>query len=179
MISQRISPRASLTALQRATPTLLRHSLSTTQTNPPTTKLTPQESHQILTAQRLNRPVAPHLSIYEPSQTWFGASAWTRITGCSLSGAAYVYLTGYLVAPLLGLHLGSAELAAGFAAWPFFAKGVVKFALAFPFTFHFFVGVKHLVYDLGVGFAKGTIRRGEMALWVASLAGGLFLAFGV
>lgn len=112
-------------------------------------------------------------------QTWFGASAWTRITGCTLSGAAYVYFASYLVAPLLGFHLESASLAAAFAGLPFLAKGAVKFALGFPFAFHFINGVKHLVYDLGKGFAKPTIKRGEIALWVSSIISGLYLAFGL
>lgn len=112
-------------------------------------------------------------------QTWFGASAWTRITGCTLSGAAYVYFITYLSAPLLGWHVESLSLASAFAGLPFLVKGGVKFALGFPFAFHFINGIKHLVYDAGVGFAKATIRNGEIALWVSSVLTGLFLAFGL
>lgn len=144
-----------------------------------TQKLSQEEGQQVLVNQRLNRPVAPHLGIYKMEQTWFGASAWTRITGCALSGAAYVYFTAYLASPLLGLHVESAALASGFAALPFVVKGAIKFALAFPFTFHFINGIKHLVYDLGIGFAKAQIKRGELALWVSSILGGGYLAFGL
>ncbi|KAM4066387.1 succinate dehydrogenase/Fumarate reductase transmembrane subunit [Hirsutella rhossiliensis] len=144
-----------------------------------TAKLSNDEGHQILANQRLNRPISPHLGIYKMEQTWFGASAWTRITGCALSGAAYAYFASYLVAPLLGLHLESASLAAAFAGLPFLAKGAVKFALGFPFAFHFINGIKHLVYDLGKGFSKPTIKRGEIALWVSSILSGLYLAFGL
>ncbi|RDA91806.1 hypothetical protein CP533_2837 [Ophiocordyceps camponoti-saundersi (nom. inval.)] len=144
-----------------------------------TTKVAPEQGQQILARQRLNRPVSPHLGIYKLEQTWFGASAWTRITGCTLSGAAYVYFASYLVAPLVGLHLESASLAAAFASWPLFAKGAVKFVLGFPFTFHFLNGIKHLVYDMGIGFAKSSIKQGEMLLWITSVLGGLALAFGI
>ena len=144
-----------------------------------TTRATPAEGNAILASQRLSRPVSPNLGIYKLEQTWFGASAWTRITGCALSGAAYVYFALYLAAPLLGWHVGSASLAAAFGAWPFLAKGAVKFALGFPFVFHFINGIKHLIYDFGIGFAKAQIVRGEIALWVSSVVGGLALAFGV
>ncbi|KAL7823733.1 hypothetical protein V8C26DRAFT_383670 [Trichoderma gracile] len=144
-----------------------------------TQKLSPEEGQQVLASQRLNRPVSPHLGIYKMEQTWFGASAWTRITGCTLSGAAYVYFTAYLVSPLLGFHVESAALASGFAALPFVLKGAVKFGLAFPFTFHFINGIKHLIYDLGAGFAKKDILLGEKLLWISSFIGGGYLAFGL
>ncbi|KAL7811701.1 hypothetical protein V8C44DRAFT_330086 [Trichoderma aethiopicum] len=144
-----------------------------------TQKLSPEEGQQVLASQRLNRPVSPHLGIYKMEQTWFGASAWTRITGCTLSGAAYVYFTAYLVSPLLGLHVESAALASGFAALPFVLKGAIKFGLAFPFTFHFINGIKHLIYDLGAGFQKKDILLGEKLLWISSFIGGGYLAFGL
>ncbi|KAL6833539.1 putative succinate dehydrogenase cytochrome b subunit [Trichoderma sp. SZMC 28015] len=141
---------------------------STSQARPVSTqKLSREEGQQVLVNQRLKRPVSPNLGIYGMEQTWFGASAWTRITGCVLSGAAYVYFTAYLASPLLGLYVESAALASGFATLPFIVKGAIKFALAFPFTFHFINGIKHLVYDL------------EAALWILSFIGGSYLAFGL
>src|SRR6266516_7958120 len=66
-----------------------------------TEKLTTTAAHDILAAQRLNRPVSPHLSIYRPQVTWY-ASALNRITGAVLSGGLYVFAAAYLVSPLLG-----------------------------------------------------------------------------
>jgi succinate dehydrogenase (ubiquinone) cytochrome b560 subunit len=144
-----------------------------------TVKATPTEGQEILAKQRLNRPISPHLGIYKLEQSWLGASAWTRITGCTLSGAAYVYFSAYLVAPLLGWHLESASLASAFAALPFAVKGLVKFGLGFPFVFHAINGVRHLVFDLGKGFQKQSIVKTELALWAASVLGGLYVAFGL
>ena len=123
--------------------------------------------------------MSPHLGIYKIEQTWLGHSAWTRITGCTLSGAAYVYFTAYLAAPLLGWHLETASVASAFAALPFAVKGGVKFALGFPFAFHFINGLRHLAFDLGKGFAKPTIKKAETALWISSILSGLYLAFGL
>jgi len=165
---------------QNIPPMVLASAMSTTQARPVSTqKLSNDEGRQLLVNQRLNRPVSPHLGIYKMEQTWFGASAWTRITGCTLSGVAYIYFASYLVSPLLGFHIESTALASGFAALPFVVKGAIKFTLAFPFTFHFINGIKHLVYDFGIGFAKTQIKKGEIALWVSSILGGGYLAFGL
>ncbi|KAK7413737.1 cytochrome b subunit of succinate dehydrogenase, Sdh3p [Neonectria punicea] len=150
--------------------------ISTTPSRP-IASLTPAEGQKILVNQRLNRPISPHLGIYKMEQTWFGSSAWTRITGCTLSGAMYVYMASYLVAPLAGLHLESASFAAAFGSLPFVVKGGIKFGLGFPFAYHFLSGLKHLTYDFGKGFAKPTIIQADRILWASSIVGGLILAF--
>lgn len=144
-----------------------------------TTKLSTAEGHEILVNQRKNRPVSPHLSIYKMEQTWFGASAWTRITGCTLSGAAYLYFATYLIAPLTGLHVESASLVSAFAAMPFALKGGIKLALGFPFAFHAINGVRHLSYDLVKGFSKKTIQTGERAIFASAILTAAYLAFGI
>ncbi|KAK1760167.1 hypothetical protein QBC47DRAFT_366576 [Echria macrotheca] len=153
-------------------------SSTTQQTRPVATQhLTPSEAQSILAKQRLQRPVSPHLDIYDKQQTWFGGSAWQRITGASFSGALYVFATAYLVAPLAGWHLESASLAAAMAGLPVAAKGGLKFLLAWPFVFHATNGVRHLLFDIGVGFKRRTIVQTGWYLWGASIVGGLYLAF--
>lgn len=144
-----------------------------------TAKLTPTEGNDILAKQRLNRPIAPHLGIYKLNQSWFGHSAWTRITGCTLSGAAYAYFASYLVAPLFGWHIESAALAESFANMPAVLNHGIKFLLGFPFSYHFINGMRHLIFDMGKGFDKATIVKTETVTWIASGLGGLFLAFGL
>ena len=70
-----------------------------------------------------------------------------RLTGIVLSGGFYIYGALYAVAPLLGWHVESAVLAAGFAAWPVALKFATKFAIAMPFTFYSFNGIRHLIWD--------------------------------
>lgn len=143
------------------------------------TRLTPTEGKDVLVQQRLQRPVSPHLGIYKRSQTWFSASAWTRITGCTLSGAAYAYFLTYLIAPLAGFHVESQSLVAAFTSMPFAVTGLIKLGLGFPFVFHFINGMRHLSYDLLKGFAKTQIRTSERTILATSLLTTLYLAFGL
>jgi succinate dehydrogenase (ubiquinone) cytochrome b560 subunit len=142
-----------------------------------TEKVSIADSNALLAAQRLKRPVSPHLTIYKVEQVWLGASIWTRFTGGAFAGALYVYSAAYLAAPLLGWHLESASIAAAFGALPFAVKGGLKFLVSWPFMFHLFNGVRHITYDVGMGFAKSQIKQYGWGIWGASLAAGLYLAF--
>jgi succinate dehydrogenase (ubiquinone) cytochrome b560 subunit len=137
--------------------------------------LTPSDSYQILVAQRKNRPTSPHLSIYRPQITWY-ASISHRFTGSVLSGGFYVFGAAYLVSPLFGWHLDSASLAAAFGSLPVLAKVGLKGLVAFPFTFHSFNGIRHLVWDLGKEFSnKAVIRSGWTVVGISAVSA-LYLA---
>lgn len=153
--------------------------LSTTPSRPAATmtKLSAEEGQKILVNQRLQRPISPHLGIYKLEQTWLGHSAWTRITGCTLSAGFYAYMGAYLIAPLLGWHFESASVAAAFSGLPLAVKGGFKLALGFPFAFHFWNGLRHLYFDLGKGFAKQSFIKAEKYLWAASFLSAFALAF--
>ena len=113
--------------------------------------------------------MSPHLTIYDKKQTWFSGSIWQRFTGGAMSGALYLYATAYLVAPLAGWHLESQSLVAAFAALPVAAKLGAKFVLAFPFTYHFFNGVRHIVFDFALGYQKKNIIKTGYFIWGASI----------
>ncbi|TKX26788.1 succinate dehydrogenase cytochrome B subunit [Elsinoe australis] len=117
-----------------------------------------QENDSVLARQRLNRPVAPHLTIYKPQVTWT-LSALNRITGSVLSGAFYIYGSLYLIAPAFGWQVGSAVMAASVAKWGMLAKGVVKFPLAFFFTFHSWNGIRHLMWDTASGITNNQVQK--------------------
>lgn len=128
-----------------------------------------------LANQRLKRPVSPHLSVYKVEQTWFGASAWTRITGAGLAAGFYGYSLLYLVAPLAGIHVESASIAAFVASLPLAVKGGLKFLIAWPFAFHSWNGVRHLIFDVGKGFSKKSIFYTGWGFWGLGLATALGL----
>jgi succinate dehydrogenase (ubiquinone) cytochrome b560 subunit len=66
-----------------------------------------------------------------------------------LSVGIYAFGAAYLVSPLFGWHLESATVAASFGALPIFVKVLAKAGMAFPFTYHGFNGLRHLVWDTG------------------------------
>jgi len=137
--------------------------------------MTPSDSYQILVAQRKNRPTSPHLSIYRPQITWY-ASISHRLTGSILSGGFYVFGAAYLVSPLFGWHLDSASLAAAIGSLPVLEKVGLKGLVAFPFTFHSFNGIRHLVWDLGKEFSnKAVIRSGWTVVGISAVSA-LYLA---
>lgn len=130
---------------------------------------------EILIAQRKNRPTSPHLTIYKPQMSWI-PSMFNRITGATLSGGFYIFGAAYLVSPLLGWHLDSASMAAAFGAWPVFAKVAAKFAVAMPFTFHSFNGIRHLIWDTGRVFGnQQVINTGWVVVGVSTVSA-LYLA---
>ena len=131
---------------------------------------------EILAKQRLQRPVAPHLTIYKWQMTWI-PSALNRVTGVMLSGIFYLYGMGYLVAPALGIHLESAVVAASIAAWPLAAKLALKTTLALPFTFHSLNGLRHLTWDFGKAITNAKVRQTGYIVSIASVLSAFYLAF--
>ena len=136
----------------------------------------PTDPSRNLAQQRLNRPVAPHLSIYQPQITWIG-SATNRITGIAVAGGLYLFSTAYLVSPLFGWHLESASIAAAFGALPLLVKAGLKTIVALPFTYHSLNGVRHLVWDIGFGFTNQQVIKTGWTVVGLSVASALLLAF--
>ncbi|KAL6251591.1 cytochrome b subunit of succinate dehydrogenase, Sdh3p [Rhinocladiella similis] len=135
-----------------------------------TTSITPSAGEEILAAQRLHRPVSPHLSIYRPQITWY-MSMFHRITGATLSVGVYAFGAAYLIAPTLGWHLESATLAASFASLPIFAKISLKTLAAYPFTYHCWNGIRHLVWDTGSAMTnKQVIVTGWTTIGLAAVS---------
>ncbi|KAF3771079.1 cytochrome b560 subunit of succinate dehydrogenase [Cryphonectria parasitica EP155] len=165
------TPTASALLVQAQQPLQIRRTAATQ-------PMTPLDAQSLLAKQRLQRPVAPHLEIYDKKQTYLGSSIWQRFTGMFFTGSLYAYSIGYLVAPLAGWHLESASVAAAFAGLPLLVKGGVKVGLAWPFVYHLINGIKHLWNDsTAKGFRKATIKRTEYIVWGSSTVVALGLAF--
>merc|ERR1711890_181790 len=117
-----------------------------------TVKNTPESEIEILNAQRTNRPVSPHLTIYQPQLTWY-LSGLHRVTGVAMAGGFYA-------------------LTVAFAGLPIYAKIGAKAAAAFPFAFHFANGIRHLIWDFGKELTiKGVYRTGYTVLTISAIAG--------
>jgi succinate dehydrogenase (ubiquinone) cytochrome b560 subunit len=128
------------------------------------------EAVEILSKQRLNRPVSPHLTIYKPQITWYG-SALNRVTAIILSGSLYLFGFAYLAAPYTGWHLETQSMVAAVAAWPVAVKVGIKSFFAWPFFYHCINGFRHLAWDMGVGMKNAqVIRTGWTAVGLTAAA---------
>lgn len=140
-----------------------------------THKITSQSAHERLTAQRRNRPIAPHMTIYK-WQYVSSASALHRITGLLLSGSLYGLATAYLFVPALGLQFDWSDMVTAFGSLPTGVKAALKFGSSMPFTYHAFNGVKHLVWDSGHLLSKSQSGRASWAVLACSMSTSLGLA---
>lgn len=135
-----------------------------------------EATNKILAQQRLHRPVAPHLSIYQPQITWY-LSGLHRITGVVLSGGFYLFGALYLIAPALGWHLESAVLAAAFASWPVVLQFLSKFLVGWTFTFKCFNGTRHLIWDTASMITNPQVSKSGWFVVGASAVSALALCF--
>ena len=107
------------------------------------------------------RPLSPHLSIYRWPIT-MTLSILHRVTGLALS-AGFLVLTGWLAAAATG---GSSyESVAGLLGS--IPGRVLLVGMTFAFFFHLANGIRHLVWDLGLGFE---IRQANASSWAVIAA---------
>ena len=126
--------------------------------------MTENTAHDILASQRLNRPISPHLTIYQPQLTWY-LSSLNRVTGVTLSGSLYVFSIAYLA----GL-VDTASLVSGMASLPVALKVGLKGVAAFPFAFHSWNGIRHLVWDTASELSvKAVYRTGYTVLGLTTV----------
>lgn len=97
---------------------------------------------------RLNRPMSPHITIYQWSLPMM-MSITHRGTGIGLS--AGVSLFGLAALALPGDYASYLELIKSLSLGPALIYSA-KFAIAFPFMFHTWNGIRHLAWDLGKFF---------------------------
>ena len=161
---------------------------TTTQTQPtipspihnlPASTLTSTTNH-LLARQRLNRPVAPHLSIYRRQITSV-LSVLQRLTGLTLSAAFSLFPILYFSSAHLGLGLDlSAEaLATSFGSLPWIVKSAVKFGVAWIFTFHGLNSLRFLAWKFAMGVTNKEVAVTGWWVVVGSVAGAVGLAWSV
>lgn len=113
---------------------------------------------------RPDRPLSPHVGIYR-WQVSNSLSILHRVTGVGLA-AGLLCLVGWLIALASGpeAHAGMSRLLAS----PLGLLLLAAFSLAF--FYHLCNGVRHLAWDAGHGFERGTARRsGQLTVAVALL----------
>ncbi|KAA8903719.1 hypothetical protein DIURU_002231 [Diutina rugosa] len=132
---------------------------------------------KILTAQRANRPVSPHLKIYQPQLTWV-LSGLHRITGVALAGAFYALTCTYAATSILDIPFSAASVVSAFASLPVAVKVLTKAAGAYPFFYHGLNGIRHLIWDTAHELTKkGVYRTGYAVLALTGLLGTYYTFF--
>ncbi|PIC42501.1 hypothetical protein B9Z55_009558 [Caenorhabditis nigoni] len=102
----------------------------------------------------MKRPIAPHLTIYQPQLTWM-LSGFHRISGCVMAGTLLVGGLGFAVLPL-----DFTTFVEYIRGWnlPCAVTAVFKYIIAFPIIFHTLNGIRFLGFDL----AKGVDNIGQV-----------------
>lgn len=117
--------------------------------NVPVNIISDEQDLKQLNEKRNERPISPHLSIYQPQLTWY-SSMCHRITGGALGVGIYTAAIAYAAAPLAGFDALSTTSVVDFVhQFPEWAKYAVKAPFAAMFSFHFFNGLRHLSWDSG------------------------------
>ncbi|KIO31190.1 hypothetical protein M407DRAFT_241892 [Tulasnella calospora MUT 4182] len=125
---------------------------------------------KVLNSQRLKRPSSPHFTIYKPQMTWI-PHITNRIFGGALSGLLYVFSIAYLAGPSVGLPFDGASIVELVHSLPEWAKLSGKTLLAAPFAFHFWMGVRHLAWDvIKLTSVKQVTRTGYVAIAAAAVS---------
>ena len=109
------------------------------------------------------RPLAPHLQIYRWPIT-MGTSILHRITGVGLS-AGTLLLAWWLVAVSMGpdAYIQFSEIAAG---W--FGR-LVLFGFTLALVYHAMNGIRHLLWDAGIGLNLKSADSSGIAVYILSI----------
>lgn len=102
------------------------------------------------TTTKRERPISPHLSVYKPQITSI-MSITHRMTGIILLIGAFVFV-GYL--------FSVAGLQSCDCIGRFFETIIGKIAISVwiaAFYYHFFNGIRHMIWDTGRGFEKQSV----------------------
>jgi succinate dehydrogenase / fumarate reductase cytochrome b subunit len=107
------------------------------------------------------RPLSPHLSIYRFGYT-MALSIAHRFTGTALAVGLLV-----LAAWLLSAAAGAESYASTVAVLSHWFFKVLLIAWLLAFLYHFANGIRHLLWDAGIGLEKAQARRSAAIVVVA------------
>ena len=112
---------------------------------------------------RGNRPLSPHLTIYRPQLTSI-TSILTRITGNALAISALLVVWWFLAAATSEAYF---DLVNGFlTSW--FGDLVMTLSVL-GLWYHTLAGVRHLIWDNGIGLDLGTAEKLGWAVLIGSV----------
>ena len=92
------------------------------------------------------RPLSPNLQIYKPQITSI-LSIFHRLTGISLSIGSFI-----IVAWIVSLSMGIESYSYFMSIVDNWFVQIIIFGFAFALFYHFSNGIRHLFWDVGLGF---------------------------
>mgnify|MGYP001187395861 FL=1 len=110
-----------------------------------------------------NRPLSPHLDIYQYQITWT-VSIMHRITGVAMT-LGLILIVAWLVAAAFSPELFSL-IDGVLRSW---IGMIIIFGSLWAFWFHFLNGIRHLFWDLGYGFNLSTVWRSGWVVVVGAI----------
>ena len=119
----------------------------------------------------LDRPLSPHLQIYKPQIT-SSLSILHRLTGIYLSFGLFIIIY-WITSVSLGEVFYNFSLSI-LKSW--IAKLLYSFWF-FCLSYHLFNGIRHLFWDMGVGFSHKEIFYSGIAVIILSFVSASSLAF--
>ncbi len=109
-----------------------------------------------------SRPLSPHLQIYKP-ELHMAMSITHRITGV-LAFLGSLLLVAWVAAAASGAGVFNIVngILSSWLGW------IILFGWSVAMLYHLCNGVRHLVWDTGVGYEKETIKMSGMAVLAAT-----------
>jgi len=118
-----------------------------------------------------SRPTSPHLSIYKPQITSV-LSSFHRISGIATFGAL-ILITWWFIFVVFS---GFSPLLLSLFEYKIFK--IALFLSSVFFFFHIVTGVRHLLFDVGIGFSIESINfSGKLAVAIFVLLSIIFWLF--
>lgn len=111
-----------------------------------------------------NRPLSPHLQIYKPQVTSV-LSILHRLTGVALVIGTIPFV--YWLAALAG---GADSYATAQALFGSVVGQILLFLWVFSLFYHLCNGIRHLFWDMGLGFELKTLYTSGTIVMVAAVA---------
>jgi succinate dehydrogenase (ubiquinone) cytochrome b560 subunit len=124
----------------------------------------------------MQRPLSPHLTIYKPQLTTILSISF-RGAGAALTGMVYGFGLMYaavsfpsLLPTIATTHQGVTDALLSQAAVLHPALTFLgKATIAFPFSYHYCNGIRHLCWDMGLGLSLNGVYKGGYASILAAV----------
>lgn len=113
---------------------------------------------------RGNRPLSPHMTIYRPQITSV-LSIFHRVTGTGLAVTGLLVVWWFLAAATSPDYFATVD--GILTSW---IGGLVMILSAWALWYHFCNGIRHLIWDLGIGIEMDEVTQsGYLVLAISAL----------